>query len=346
MSSKVLIRTPNHLGDCIMALPMISETREAHPGANVTVLTPESLRELFEGNPGIDHLLSIPTAHVHGLIGVFKVKEIIAKEKYDVGYILPPSFGAASSFKLGGVKERIGYIADGRKLLLTRPITLPEPLNSQHRSVVYFDLLRRGAQVDLDYAPPKMTLNDSDRQKANAILQSVGIDENTKYVAVSHQAAAQSRRWGIDNYATLVQRIIGGLNLPVVLIGSTADRDPGDEVILASMSSSVHNLAGMTSLRASAAVIARSELFVGNDSGPAHLAAAVGAKIVVLSGADDPNETSPLSSQKTIVRRGDLACISCVKNICPLKGDEHMRCMKEMSVDDVFNAVRDMLKAR
>lgn len=344
MSVKVLIRTPNHLGDCIMALPLINEAREVHPGSHVTVLTPESLSQLFSGNPGIDEIIPIPTAHVHGLIGVFKIKELIAKANYDVGYILPPSFGAASSFKLGGVKERIGYIADGRRLLLTRPITLSEPINSQHRSVQYFDLLRRGSLSNLDYTPPRLTLNDEDRSRANAVLASVGLNENDKYVAVAHQAVAQSRRWGIDNYATLVQRIIGGLNLHVVLIGSSADRDTGKEVKLASMSESVHNLAGKTSLRESAAVLARSEVFVGNDSGPAHLAAAAGAKLVVLSGADDPNETSPLSSTKTLIRRGELSCISCVKNICPLKGVEQMKCMKKISVDDVFAAVRDWVR--
>lgn len=327
-----------------MALPMISETREAHPGSQVTVLTPETLVDLFSGNPGIDELLAIPTQYVHGLMGMIKVKEIIARGNFDLGYVLPPSFGAASSFKLGGVKERIGYISDGRRLLLTRPLTLSEPLNSQHRSVVYFDLLRRGASVDLDYTPPKLTLNDTDREKANDVLQSVGLQLSDRFVAVSHQAAAQSRRWGIDNYATLAQRIVGGLNMHVVLIGVAADREPGEELILASGSASIHNLAGMTTLRESAAILARSEAFVGNDSGPAHLAAAVGTKIVVLSGADDPNATSPLSAQKIVVRRSNLACISCVKNICPLKGEAHMKCMTEISVDEVYGALRDLVR--
>lgn len=346
MGLKVLIRTPNHLGDCIMALPMVSETREVHPGSQVTILTPESQAELFSGNPGIDEIIPIPASHVHGLIGVFKIKELIAKGNYDVGYVLPPSFGAASAFKLAGVKERIGYIADGRRLLLTRPITLSEPINSQHRSVQYFDLLRRGSQSNLDYSPPKLTLNDDDRRRGNQILESVGLNANDKYVAVAHQAVAQSRRWGIDNYATLVQRIIGGLNLHVVLIGGPSDREPGEELKIASLSESVHNLAGVTSLRESAAIMARCEVFVGNDSGPSHLAAAVGARLVVLSGADDPNETSPLSAQKTLIRRSELPCISCVKNICPLKGEDQMQCMKKISVDEVYGAVRDWVRQR
>lgn len=344
MGLKVIIRAPNHLGDCIMALPMVSETREAHPGAVVTVLAPESLADLFAGNPGVDEVWTIPTRYLHGLIGVMKVKEIIARGEFDIGYIMPPSFGAASSFKLGGVKERIGYIADGRRLLLTKPLPLPEPLNSQHRSVVYFDLLRRGAGVDLDYAPPKLVLNDTDGEHAAEVLANGGVGPHDRYVAMAHQAVAESRRWGIDRYAALAQRIVGGLNLSVVLIGAEADRRSGDQVMTQSGVNSVHNLAGMANLRESAAILSRAEAFVGNDSGPAHLAAAAGAKLVVLSGADDPNETSPLSANKTLIRRDHLSCISCVKNVCPLKGESHMRCMREITVDEVYEALRDLVR--
>jgi len=344
MGLKVLVRAPNHLGDCIMALPMVNETREAHPGATVTVLAPETLADLFVGNPSIDEVLTIPTRYVHGLIGVMKIKEMISKGAFDIGYVLPPSFGAASSLKLGGVKERVGYIADGRRLLLTKPLPLPEPLNSQHRSIVYFDLLRRGAGVSFEYAPPKLVVNDTDREEANKILAQAGVGPGERYVVIGFQAVAESRRWGTERFAALAQRIVGGLNLGVVLIGATADRRAGDQVISLSGIGSIYNIAGLTKLRESAAILARAEAFVGNDSGPAHLAAASGAKLVILSGADDPAETSPISNTKTVIRREKLPCIGCVKNVCPLKGNEFMRCMKEITVDAVFEALRERVR--
>ncbi|HOZ08362.1 MAG TPA: hypothetical protein PKW75_08755, partial [candidate division Zixibacteria bacterium] len=124
MAEKIVIRTPNHLGDCIMALPMISQTREAYPGAGVTLVAPRHLAALYRPNPDIDGILELPPEHVHGLMAVMKVKDLVSPHAFDLGYILPPSFGAAAGFKLGGVKERIGYIADGRRLLLTRPLAL------------------------------------------------------------------------------------------------------------------------------------------------------------------------------------------------------------------------------
>ncbi|HUV30958.1 MAG TPA: lipopolysaccharide heptosyltransferase II [Acidobacteriota bacterium] len=344
MIRNILIRAPNHLGDCIMAMPMINEAREAYPGSTVTVLAPEHLVELYTGNPAVDGTLSIPLRHVHGLIGVVKIKEIIAPGKFDIGFILPPSFGAASAFKLVGIRERIGYIADGRRLLLTRPLPLPAPLNSEHRSRVYFNLLRRASGVELEYVQPRLFLAETDVQAGERLLAGFDVAPDDDYVAIAFRAVAESRRWGIDRYTELILELLNRSRLKVVLVGSSDDRKAGDDIVEAVDRSRVVNLAGKTSLTELAAVFARADLLIGNDSGPAHLAAAVGSPLVVLSGADDPKETSPISDRKRLIYRDNLACISCVKNRCPNKGDDFMRCMKEITVDAVLGKVDEILR--
>lgn len=345
MANKILIRSPNHLGDCIMALPMISETREAYPGSSVTVLVPENLADLYRNNPSIDTLLTIPSRYVHGLVAVMKIKDIIASGDYDVGYVLPPSFGAASAFKLAGVGQRIGYIADGRRLLLNKPLPLPVPLNSAHRSETYFNLLRRGAGVDLTYTPPKLFLNDEDIDRANELLVRFGIGTGEPYAVFAHRAVAESRRWGVANYTELAKRTVAERQIKIVLIGGPSDEADGERIAVAGGASQIVNLAGKTSLREVAGVLSRAQFFVGNDSGPAHLAAAVGAPVVVLSGADDPRETSPVTPRKELVYLADLECISCVKNTCPLKGEEHMQCMRLITVNRVESAISRLLSS-
>jgi len=165
MSHKIIVRAPNHLGDCIMSMPMIGETGEAFPGCSLTLLIREGLSELFEGNQAIDEILTFPDRYAHGLAGVFKLTDIIKRGKYDTGFILPPSFSSASAFKLAGVSERIGYIADGRRLLLTRALPLPEPINSTHRSETYLNLLRRSHGKEYSYSKPKLFLSDDDISK-------------------------------------------------------------------------------------------------------------------------------------------------------------------------------------
>ncbi|MFQ5498828.1 MAG: lipopolysaccharide heptosyltransferase II [Candidatus Zixiibacteriota bacterium] len=345
MATRIVIRTPNHLGDCVMALPMVNEVREAYPDSHITLLVPSNLGDLWAGNPAIDEILAVPAEHIHGLLSVVKIKELLTNQCYDIGYILPPSFGAAASFKLAGIRERIGYVADGRRLLLTRPLPLPTPLNAHHRCELYFNLLRRGAEVDLPLSEPRLYMSDSDRARATQLLADFDLSDLDQYVVVAFRAVAQSRRWGIDNYGQLAKWIVGNHRLSVLLVGSSDDRTEGERLVDLAGGTSVVNLAGKTSLRELAAILAGAQLFVGNDSGPAHLAAAVGTPIVVLSGADDPGSTSPISKSMRLLRLDSLDCLACVKNKCPLKGDEQMQCMAGISVEMVTREVERVLAA-
>jgi len=344
MGQKILIRVPNHLGDCILAMPMVNEVREAYPGSSVTVLVPEYLAEIFEHNPAIDAVFKIPGKYVHGMMAVVKLREIIAPHEFDIGFILPPSFGAAAGFKLTGIEERIGYIADGRRLLLTRPMPLPAPINSQHRAETYFDLLRRATEKPLEFVRPKLFLSETDARKAAVSLAGLGITADQPYAAISFQAVAESRRWGTENYRKLAERLVENHKLAIVLIGGPSDQRLGDEIVETAGHKEIVNLAGKTTLRESAAILAQAELFVGNDSGPAHLAAAVDCPVVVISGADDPKETSPLARHKRLIYLSHLDCISCVKNRCPLKPDQQMQCMKQITVVSVLDQIADLLR--
>lgn len=340
---KIIIRAPNHLGDCVMALPMINNVREAHPGSEVTVLAPAGLTELFESNPAVDQILPIPAKHLHGLLAVIKIKEIVSPGEYDLGYILPPSFGSAASLKLAGVKKRIGYIADGRRMLLTKPLPLPEPLSSAHRYELYLNLLRRSTDLELEPVRPKLFLSDDDAARAINLLAGFDIAQYDQYLVVAFRAVAESRRWGTENYTELIRLMVAEHGLKAILIGSPDDQAEGEKIIReAGLGDMVINMAGKTSLRELAAIISRASVFVGNDSGPAHLAAAVGVPLVVISGADDPAQTSPVTPLKRILRREQLECIACVKNKCPLNGDEFMRCMSEISVEQVADALSEI----
>jgi heptosyltransferase-2 len=326
-----------------MSLPTINEVREAYPGSTVDIITPAPLADLFAGNPNIDHIIPIPPGHVHGLVAVVKIRELISDGNYDTGFILPPSFGAAASFKLAGVPQRIGYIADGRRLLLTRALPLPKPLNAEHRSETYFNLLRRAVGQELSWVRPKLFLSEEDADRGTAVLNEFGMDDTTEYVTVACQAVAESRRWGLDNYTSLAKQILDSLSAHIVLVGGKDESEASQTLADALPSDRVVNLAGKTNLREAAAILSRALLFVGNDSGAAHLAAAVGTPVVVLSGADDPRETSPVTDRKELVYLDQLECISCVKNRCPIQGEGHMACMRGISVAAVVDAVSAVL---
>jgi ADP-heptose:LPS heptosyltransferase len=154
---------------------------------------------------------------------------------------------------------------------------------------------------------------------------------------------AESRRWGSDRYGTLISRFTKEKNCKAVLIGTEDNFKAGEDVKNHSPDSIV-NLCGKTGLLTAAAIMSFARIFVGNDSGLAHLAGSVGCPLVVLSGPDDPQETSPLSKKKKLIIK-DLDCISCVKNVCPKKGDDFMRCMRLITVDEVLDAAKGLCKA-
>ncbi|RME20985.1 MAG: glycosyltransferase family 9 protein [Candidatus Zixiibacteriota bacterium] len=221
---------------------------------------------------------------------------------------------------------------------------MPQPVNSVHRSELYVDLLRRHVNTDLPYEPPRLHLRDSDFTDAVTLLGHFGLTAEQPYVAIAFQAVAESRRWGEENYRQLITELLARYPFAVVLVGAKDEAPVGERLREATGADDrVFNLAGKTTIRQLAAILARARLFIGNDSGPAHLAAAVETPLVVLSGADDPKETSPVATKKQLLYHDELACISCVKNRCPLSGDERMQCMRLITVADVMTAVRTMI---
>lgn len=340
---RVLVRTPNHLGDCVMSLPTINYIREVHAGAEIVVLAPAALADLFRSNPSLDEVIEIPPGSEHGLGGVVRTRQLIAEREFDTAYVLAPSFGAAAAIKLAGIKNRIGYVTDGRRLLLTKPLAISTPPGAVHRAEQYLNVLRRGAGAKLDFVRPKLFVSDEETLEGMNLLRGFGFKSPEPYAVISFWAVAQSRRWGTEKYAQLAAELSLRQELAVVLIGTKEDRHQGEQLKSSIPMAKVINIAGKTSLRELAAVMSRAEIFVGNDSGPAHLAAAVGIPLVVLSGADDPGETSPLSPNLKRIRMDHLECIGCVKNTCPLTGSDQMRCMTDISVARVMNSIEEVL---
>lgn len=217
-------------------------------------------------------------------------------------------------------------------------------MNSVHRSELYFNLLRRGSGAELTYNRPKLFLHDEDVQAAKNLLASFGVAEEQPFFVIGFRSKAESRRWGPERYAALCKQLIDEYGYHLLLVGSKEDASIGDWIIQSVDSPKVINLAGKNSLREVGAIMSMSRLFVGDDSGPAHLAASVGSRVVVLFGAGDPQATSPLAWHAQILYRNELPCISCLKNSCPLSGDGKMACLTGISVEMVLSAVRELLR--
>jgi heptosyltransferase-2 len=336
---KLIIRAPNWVGDAVMAMPVVDNTKEMTGADHVAIMARAGTAPLFANHPDVDRVVIIDDKKSR-IRGPRKSANLIKEDHYDVGLLLPPSFSSALIFKLAGVTGRVGFSGDGRSLLLTRGIKIPD--EPKHRARQYLYLMEQMIGRKGIFRNPRLYLSHEDIERGEAVLRERPISYDDPYIAISPQAVAESRRWGVDKYGTLAKRLTDEIGCKVVLLGTGADEEAG-AAVKNHAPDSIINLCGQTDLMAAAAILSFSRLFVGNDSGLAHLAAAVGCPIVVLSGPDDPAETSPLADKKKVVIK-DIDCISCVKNVCPKSGDDFMRCMKLIQVDEVTDAAKSIYK--
>ena len=337
---KLIIRVPNWVGDAVMALPAVDAARACADVDFVAVTARSVTAPLFQGRSGVDQVVVVGD-NGPGLGGRWRAAGLIRGGRFAVGITLAPSLSSAFIFRLAGIPRRIGYAGDCRSWLLTEAVKRPRPV--RHRVNEYLYLLEKISGSTIAVAAPSLVFSNDDNHRGESVLVAHGLAPVDRYIAIAPRAAAPSRRWGEDNYRRLATSLTSELQHHVVLIGTAADHCAGEEVRQANPLR-VHNLCGQTDLIAAGAILAHAAVFIGNDSGLAHLADAAGCPVVVLSGADNPDETSPVSNRKRVIIK-EIDCIRCVKNVCPKSGEAFMRCQKLITVDEVIHAATEIIRS-
>jgi heptosyltransferase II len=299
--TSTIIRAPNHLGDLVLSLPALR-------AANADVLVLAGLAPLltFAGLPG--KILPL----TRGVAGTVAAARALRAARYTRGIVLPPSFSSALIFALGGVTARRGIDTNSRRRLLTDPLPL---MPGVHRATQYMKL------VGADGVPtPRIDVPAAVRK--------------TGQVGVFPGGNAASRRWEPDRFAELVRRLTKA-GRTVVVFGGPAETELTAKVA----GGAAIDLGGQTDLAQLATGIASCDVLVTNDTGPLHLAAAVGTPTVSMWGAGDPSITGPLGTGNRVLRHPELSCVPCTKNECPLVVKN--QCLSLITVDEVEAAIRE-----
>ncbi len=320
-TSATVVRLPNHLGDAVMALPALEALRPA------TAVVRRPLAPLIA--LVVPDVIPLPS----GAAGFARTVRRLRAERPERGVLLTASFSSALLFAIGRVPERIGTATDRRERLLTEAIP-PEALEGMHRAAAFW----RIATGDSPSEPPasKLTIPPELVERWQELVPPA----DGPAIGMIPGGAAASRRWDPYRFATLGQRL-AGQGARVIVFGG-----PGEEELTAAVAGSwALDLGGRTDLPLLAAGLDACDLVVSNDTGPLHLAAAVGTRTLSLWGAGDPAVTRPLGTGNAILRRGDLPCVPCVLNECPRSGAGYVlpsaerECMRLIRVDAVAEAV-------
>ncbi|CAN5853584.1 N/A [soil metagenome] len=306
-----------------MALPALA----ASGGADVVVL--RGLAPLLELAPGGGRVIPLD----RGSGGFLATARTLRQRRYRRGILLPPSLSSALLFAAGGVRCRRGTPTDGRRVLLHDSVPAAS-LRPMHRAAAYLLLVTGEAPAVLP--APRLVVPKSLRERWRAL---VGV-EHGSWIGVFPGSNAPSRRWEPTRFAELV-RLLTRRGYRVAVFGG-----PGERELTRTVAGSAGlDFGGRTDLPLLAAALAECTLLVSNDSGPMHLAAAVGTPTISLWGAGDPAITAPLGRSHELIRRAELPCVPCVKNECPRRGrgyvldDAHRECMRLIQIDDIDAAV-------
>jgi len=320
-----LIVAPNWIGDAVMSLPVLSALRRHRPSDRMTILAPRGPAAIYR---------AAGTADAVWTRGNFLGDVLAARAaRFDEAWLLPNSMRAALLAFFSGARRRLGYATDRRRALLTD--ALPPPPRTEHQ-IRDYDALLAHAGVPPDPGPPTLPIPEPAARRAAEAVAAAGLPADT-VILCPGSAFAETKRWPPERFAALADRLRERGLAAAIAVG------PGEEAL-------GHALARLTREPVPilgpdldpvelAAVFARVRAIVSNDSGPAHLAAAVGAPVVVFFGPTDPGRTAPSGSPVRVLDRY-VFCSPCYRQKCPY-GHE---CMKEITVDDAVRAVEELLR--
>ncbi|HTA56724.1 MAG TPA: lipopolysaccharide heptosyltransferase II [Candidatus Baltobacteraceae bacterium] len=335
---KIMIRATNWVGDAIMALPTLRAIRQRHTDAHISIVARPYVADIYRDQQVCDELIHYdPKGEHRGWSGREKLAADLRARKFDVALLPQNAFDAAWLAWRAQIPQRIGYARDARSLLLTKAIPAPKPGEiPPHEKFYYLELLRRAGWLDQLPDEPHITLRvpDASRQRAAQILLEAGSRPHAARIAVGAGASYGSAKcWPPDRFAKALNGYLSHTDADVILFGTPSEL-PVSAAIAAELQRPPINLTGKTSIADLPALLSQCHLFLGNDSGAMHVAAAGGLPVVAIFGPTDPQGTAPVTPRLTIVQQKPY-CSPCFLRRCPT---DH-RCMTAITPAMVESAL-------
>ena len=339
---KILIRATNWVGDAIMALPALRAVRKRFPDGEIAIVARPYVADIYRDQEICDQLIPYDPKGLHsGFSGRERLASELRAQKFDVALLLQNAFDAAWLAWRANVPERIGYARDGRSLLLTKAMPLPRHGEiPAHEKYYYLELLRRAGWLDSmpEEAFIGLRVPEEKRRSADEFLCKSGVRQGALRIAIGAGASYGSAKcWLPSRFSEVANRLQSEADADVILFGTAAEASVST-AISAEMRQPPIDLTGKTAIADLPALLSQCHLFIGNDSGAMHVAAAVGVPIVAVFGPTDPFGTAPVTQHCTVVQQKPY-CSPCFLRRCPT---DH-RCMTTITADMVEAAARPWL---
>ncbi|MDQ2799619.1 MAG: lipopolysaccharide heptosyltransferase II, partial [Armatimonadota bacterium] len=330
---KFLVVNMNYMGDALLTTPAIAALRQAYPEARIdTVVGAGAAAEVLRNNPDLDNI--IPRTAPGSWGRVAQIYRILRDGQYTDAIILPPLSAYAAAAWLARTPRRVGQSGRG----MNRFLTELRQTRALHMAEAMLDTmpLPPGAKAN----PRQLVVTvDADSQAASdALMAEAGIAPGRPVLAVNVGATRPQKRWFAASFAQTLDLLA---DMPCVLVGSgDEDTTLAAEVIELTQRAKPVNLVGRTSVKTLAAVLQRCDLLLSADSGPMHLATAVGTPTLALFGSTDPSVTGPFDTRSETIYKA-LPCAPCGNHpTCEGRYD----CLRAITPEEVAPATRRLLR--
>ena len=331
-AKKIIVRMPNWIGDVVMATPILTDLRTAYPKASITAMVLDKLAPMLDQMPAVDELFTFSKSR-KGERLVKKLKE----GSYDLGILLTNSFSSAWYFWRGGVKNRVGFSADARRLLLNAPLLFPKKRGAQHLVLTYKHLLEQ-IGIPVSQTAPHLFVKKERVEAAHKLISRFAIPKDAPMIGICPSAAyGPAKCWIPERFREVALRLAQQVPESRVLFLADASHKSLIDKICLNLPKNVLNLAGQTDLGTLVALISLCSAFLANDSGPMHIADSLGVPVIALFGSTDPTVSGPYRQRGAFLQKR-VACSPCFKKVCPID----FPCMKRISVEHVLECILDL----
>ena len=342
MNKRIIIIRMDRIGDVVLSTPAIKAVREAYPDSKITVLVGSYAKEVIEGNPYIDEVITYDkSGNEKGLLGNIRFIAGLENRKFDLAIMLHPKNSSHIFAYLARIPQRLGY---DKKLglLLTKKIPHTKQYGLRHEIDYALSLL---SYINIGSSDRSlyMPVSTPSEEKIKNLFDKNGISHSDPVIAIHPAASCRSRRWSLERFAKVSDALAEKYGARIIIISGPGDDKVMGDKVAGLMKSKVLNLSGKTSISDLASLLRRSLLLISNDSGPVHISCAVGTPVISIFSRKDrgisPERWGP-TGKRDIVLHKDALCKICLAHNCKIG----FKCLDMISVEDVLTAADKILR--
>ena len=339
--ARILVIRLDRLGDVILSTPVLEALRQRFPHAHIAMMVRPPCRDVVEGHPMLNEVILYDKAGAQrSLLATIRFARRLRHYRFDTALVLHPSARSHWIPWLAGIPVRIGYRRNG-SWLLTHRLPHRKQEGAQHEAAYTLDMLKP-LGIASALRMPSIPVHPEAVQRVEALLASEAIEPDERLVAIHPSASCVSKRWLPERFAQVADRLISEQGVRVCLVAGEEDQLYVQRVATA-MRQPALNLAGRLRVADLAALLRRCRLLISNDSGPVHVAAAVGTPVVDIFGRNQaglsPKRWGPLGAGHTILHK-EVGCVTCLAHNC----DIGFLCLTTLAADEVYGAAVSMLR--